>query len=127
MRTLGEQAAAGGDDHRRRRASELAEQARHRAVVLVVIEHDQALLGEEGAEAREELAAPARGAVADGEHLAQRAVVPGANAKPVDAPFEAAGEAVAKGAGQERLAAPAGPHQGQASGAGRIDGAGERR
>ena len=123
-----EQASSGGDHERGRRTRELVEEARHGAIVLVIVEHDEALA------AREKLADPgqqgatlARRAVPEREHLGQRPEVPGADAKPVDVLREPSSQPVSQGAREHRLAAAARAHESEPGGTRGVDGPGEGR
>ena len=114
-----EQAASGGDDERNRRAREHVEEARHRVIVLVVVEHDEplALAREERSQLGEQLLALAGRPEPEREHLRHRPRVPRADAKPVDSPPEAARHPVPERRGEHRLAAPPRADEREAGGA----------
>ncbi len=107
-------------DSRQRRAvssqvtgvpGERLEQPRHRAIVLVVVEHQQlgAADAERGAHALDERLA--RRAQPQRDHLQQRAMVPVADAEPGDAAGKARADPVRQRRRQHRLAAAAAAHQ----------------
>src|ERR1019366_8658862 len=123
-----QQAAPGGDHERGGGPPEVVEQPRRGAVVFMVVEHDEPLAAvEKGAELRDERPALAGRPVPESEHLGKRPEVPRADTEPIEPTREARREAMAEGAREDRLAAPACADQREPRGPGVVDRAHEGR
>ena len=122
-----EQAAPRGEQPGHRRPRQRLEQPRHRAVVLVVVEHQQlrAADDERGANALDQRLA--RRAQAQRDHLQQRAMIPVADAEPGGAAGKARADPVRQRRCQHRLAAAAAAHQRQPRGRRAVERRRQRR